>query len=110
MVPFEMVDDPECRACRAGEAIAVVNIHKLINGRSVFGGPDSTRARPLRIDTVVVDDAHAALVTTEARCAVRIPAAWDACGRLFEMFRGRPGPAKQRHGAGHRNGRSRGRA
>jgi hypothetical protein len=85
---IETTDDPESRAYLAGEAIAVVNIHKLINGRSVFGGPDSPRARPLKIGTVVVDDAHAALATTEAQCTVRIPAGWDAYDRLFEMFRG----------------------
>ncbi|HEV8274928.1 MAG TPA: hypothetical protein VGQ26_04425 [Streptosporangiaceae bacterium] len=70
------------------EAIAVVNIHKLINGKSVFGGPASTRARPLRIGTVVVDDAHAALATTDAQCTVRIPEGSGAYDKLFDMFRG----------------------
>jgi hypothetical protein len=41
----ETVDDPECSAYLRGEAIAVVNIHKLVNGKSVFGGPDSSRGR-----------------------------------------------------------------
>ena len=49
--------------------------------------PDSPRARPLKIGTVV-DDAHAALATTEAQCTVRVPAGWDAYEKLFEMFRG----------------------
>ncbi len=84
---IETVDDPECSAYLAGEAIAVVNVHKLINGKSVFGGPDSSRARPLKIGTVVVDDAHAALATTDAQCTVRIPAYSDAYDQLFEMFR-----------------------
>jgi replicative superfamily II helicase len=57
---IETVDDPECPAYLADEAIAVVNIHKLINGKSVFGGPDNYRPRPLKIGTVLVDDAHAA--------------------------------------------------
>jgi replicative superfamily II helicase len=83
---IETVDDPECSEYLAGEAIAVVNIHKLINGKSVFGGPDSPRARPLKIGTVVVDDAHAALATTDAQCTVRIPAVSEAYGQLFDMF------------------------
>jgi hypothetical protein len=83
---IETVDDPECPAYLSGEAIAVVNIHKLINGRSVFGGPDNHRPRPLKIGTVVVDDAHAALATTDAQCTVRIPAASDAYEQLFGMF------------------------
>ena len=67
--------------------IAVVNIHKLINGKSVFGGPASTRPRPLKIGTVVVDDAHAALATTDAQCTVRLPADHDAYDKLLAMFR-----------------------
>jgi hypothetical protein len=85
---IDTVDDPESSAYLAGEAIAVVNIHKLINGKSVFGGPASTRARPLRIGTVVIDDAHAALATTDAQCTVRIPEDSGAYDRLFDMFRG----------------------
>jgi hypothetical protein len=83
---IETVDDPECSAYLAGEAIAVVNIHKLINGKSVFGGPASTRARPLKIGTVVIDDAHAALATTDAQCTVRIPEDQAAYDRLLEVF------------------------
>jgi hypothetical protein len=83
---IETVDDPESSAYLAGKAIAVVNIHKLINGKSVFGGPASTRPRPLKIGTVVVDDAHAALATTDAQCTVRIPADNDAYGQLLDMF------------------------
>ena len=85
---IETVDDPECSAYLAGEAIAVVNIHKLVNGKSVFGGPDSSRARPLKIGTVVIDDAHAALATTDAQCTVRIPADRGAYDTLLDMFQG----------------------
>lgn len=84
---IDTLDDPECSAYLRGEAIAVVNIHKLINGKSVFGGPASTRARPLKIGTVVVDDAHAALATTDAQCTVKIPADTAAYDKLFDMFR-----------------------
>jgi hypothetical protein len=83
---IDTVDDPECSAYLRGESIAVVNIHKLINGISVFGGPASTRARPLKIGTVVVDDAHAALATTDAQCTVRIPADTEAYDKLLDMF------------------------
>lgn len=82
------VDDPESSAYLSGEAIAVVNIHKLLNGKSVFGGPDSSRDRPLKIGTVVIDDAHAALSTTDAQCTVQIPSGTDAYGQLLDMFHG----------------------
>jgi len=84
---METVDDPESSAYLSGKAIAVVNIHKLINGKSVFGGPASTRARPLRIGTLVIDDAHAAVAKTDAQCTVRIPSESAAYRRLLEMFR-----------------------
>lgn len=84
----ETLDDPESSAYLAGEAIAVVNIHKLMNGKSVFGGPGSTRARPLKIGAVVIDDAHAAVATTDAQCTVRIPSGSVAYGKLLDMFRG----------------------
>jgi hypothetical protein len=84
---METVDDPESSAYLAGQAIGVVNIHKLINGMSVFGGPGSTRPRPLKIGTVVVDDAHAALATTDAQCTVRLPVGTVGYGKLLDMFR-----------------------
>ena len=43
---IDVVDDIEATRYLAGQSIGVVNVHKLINGRSVFGGPGSGRRRP----------------------------------------------------------------
>ena len=81
------VDDPESIKYLSGDAIAVINIHKLVNGRSVFGGPGSGRTNPLPIGTVVIDDAHAALATTESQSTIVIPREHGVYERLLHMFR-----------------------
>lgn len=82
------VDDPDSARYLGGEAIGVINIHKLVNGRSVFGGPASSRATALPIGSVVVDDAHAALATVESQATIVLSADRGEYGRLREMFRG----------------------
>lgn len=84
---IEVTDDPESARYLAGEAIGVVNIHKLMNGLSVFGGPGSTRIRPLPIGAVVVDDAHAALATVERQSMLSIPNTHPAFGEILDRFR-----------------------
>lgn len=82
-----VVDDVESRPYLSGDAIGVVNVHKLINGRSVFGGPGSGRPVPVPIGSIVIDDAHAALATAETQTTIVLPAGHVARDRLFEMFR-----------------------
>ena len=84
---IEVTDDPESARYLAGEAIGVVNIHKLMNGLSVFGGPGSARARPLPIGAVVVDDAHAALATVEQQSMLSIPSSHPAFSEVLDRFR-----------------------
>jgi hypothetical protein len=83
-----VVDDPESTRYSSGKAIAIVNIHKLVNGRSVFGGPGSSRPSPLPIGTVVMDDAHAALATVESQSTIVLPSTHRLYHGLLDMFRG----------------------
>ncbi|MFI7643317.1 DEAD/DEAH box helicase [Nonomuraea sp. NPDC049400] len=64
-------------AFRAGRAILVTTFQKLVNGQSVFGVVGDARDK-LQLGIVVVDDAHAALATTEAQFRLSIPAEHDA--------------------------------
>lgn len=80
------VDNPQSSKYISGDAIAVINIHKLFNGRSVFGGPGSTRSVPLPIGTIVVDDAHAALATAESQSTLVIPRENPLFDRLLATF------------------------
>ena len=84
---IDVVDDIEATRYLAGQSIGVVNVHKLINGRSVFGGPGSGRGVPVPIGSIVIDDAHAALATAEAQTTIILPSGHPARDRLFEIFR-----------------------
>lgn len=68
-----------------GEAILVTTLHKMINGRSVFGV--SGTGRPVTpVGTVVVDDAHSALSIAEGQFKVHVPANSDAYSKLLQLF------------------------
>lgn len=81
------VDDPESHTYLSGQAIAVVNIHKLINGMSVFGGPGSRRATHVPIGSVVIDDAHAAMETTEDQATITVESSHPAYDEILDLFR-----------------------
>ncbi|MGH2655694.1 MAG: DEAD/DEAH box helicase [Actinomycetota bacterium] len=79
------VVDPEAVRYLSGESIGVVNIHKLVNGRSVFGGPQG-RPIPLPIGSVVIDDVHAAIATIEEQTTVEMPSSHPVYSTLLERF------------------------
>ncbi|WP_200215620.1 DEAD/DEAH box helicase [Micromonospora coerulea] len=78
-------DDPDDPAFRAQQAILVTTFQKLINGQSVFGVVGSWRAA-IDLGLVVVDDAHAALATTESQFRLTVPAVHKSYLKLVNMF------------------------
>jgi len=55
-------DDPRDSEFEGGKRIAVTTVHRLFNGRSIFGvGAEGVK---LRIGSVVVDDVHACVATS----------------------------------------------
>lgn len=78
------VTDPDQRRYLTGEAIAVVNADKLVNGRSVFSARRPTRA-PAPIGAVVVDDAHAAIAITRKDLAIELPREHPAFDALLDL-------------------------
>lgn len=80
----EQPDDPLFLSERA---ILVTTFQKLINGQSVFGVAGGYRT-PIDLGVVVVDDAHAALATTEGQFRLTIPADHPAFTDLFDLFAG----------------------
>ena len=56
---IEVTPEPRDAAYAAGEKVCVVNVHKLFNGRSVFG----VGVGEIEIGTVLIDDTHACLST-----------------------------------------------
>lgn len=67
-----------------GDAILVINVWKLVNGRSVFGV--GTAGAKIRIGSVVIDDAHACLSTVADQFRVRVSSTHPAYKELLELF------------------------
>ena len=78
--------DPKSSSYRSGKAIGIVNIHRLVNGKSIFGGPGSLQTDPIPIGALVVDDAHACLATIREQTTLRIDRDHEAFPLLFETF------------------------
>jgi len=77
-------DDHKDAAFLAGDSILVINIWKLVNGKSVFGvGPGGAK---IRIGSIVVDDAHACLVTVADQFRIRLAASHPAYAALLKLF------------------------
>lgn len=80
-------DDPDSAPYLSGDAIGIVNVFKLMNGLSVFGGPASPRVEPVPIGSLVIDDAHACVRTVVDQSTVRIPWDHEAYDEFLELFR-----------------------
>jgi len=80
------VGDPDNPRYLAGDAIAVVNASKLVNGKTVFSANRPSRP-PVPIGSVVIDDAHAAIATTREQLSVSVPAEHPAYGEMLELFK-----------------------
>jgi len=93
-----VTDDPRDNSFRAGEAILVCTFEKVVNGRSTFGLAGSPYAT--RIGTVVVDDAHAALIAARKQFTITVPAGHPAHDAAVSVF----GPELKRQSP--RNGRA----
>jgi len=78
--------DARDTAFRSSQAILITTFDKVINGRSAFGvaGYKDT----VRLGTVIVDDAHAALAAARNQFTVTIPATHPAYEQLLARFAG----------------------
>jgi len=78
-------DDPRSPAVARGRSILVTNIHKIFNGRSVFGV--SPGPALLEIGSVVLDDAHACLESLEGQFRLSVASNHDVYRKLWELLR-----------------------
>lgn len=83
---FATTDDPFEPEFHAQRSILVTTFQKLVNGRSVFGVVGDDRGEPIDLGVVIVDDAHAALATTEGQFRLSIPASHGAYAKLVDLF------------------------
>jgi hypothetical protein len=56
--------DPEAGKFISGDAICVTTMRTLVNGRTRFGLAGPSGRQPIRVSSIVIDDAHAALALT----------------------------------------------
>lgn len=80
------VDNPDAIKFVTGEAICITTIRKLVNGRSRFGLANAVGRQPVKVGSIVVDDAHAALLLTEESTQIRIPRSHTCYMKLLELF------------------------
>ncbi|UGT61407.1 helicase C-terminal domain-containing protein [Nocardia asteroides] len=81
-----VVDDPEASKFASGEAICVTTMATLLNGRTRFGLRGSGTRAVMRVNSIVVDDAHAALAAAEEKTRFILPANHPAFEKLLELF------------------------
>lgn len=84
MLGIDTTLDPEHPDYLRKRAILVINIFKLINGRSVFGLRKNNDN--LVIGSIVIDDVHAALSVTERQFQIKIPRQNELYFRLLNIF------------------------
>ncbi|MCY3820154.1 MAG: DEAD/DEAH box helicase [Gammaproteobacteria bacterium] len=71
--------EPRDAAYAAGEKVCVVNVHKLFNGKSVFG----VGVGQIEIGTVLIDDAHACLSTITQQFTLNLRNTHEAYSKIL---------------------------
>jgi hypothetical protein len=82
---IEVTEDAKSHRFISGKAILVANIHKLVNGKSVFGVGDE--GEKISLSSLVIDDAHACIETIETQFTINIPAESEVYPTLMDIFR-----------------------
>ena len=83
---LETSTDPRCTRYQSGKSILVINIYKLVNGKSVFGVDDE--GVKIRIGSILIDDAHACLDTVDQQFTINIPKSSALYEKLLNIFSG----------------------
>lgn len=65
------------------KGILVINIHKLVNGKSIFGMRQSGN---IQIGSIIIDDVHACLDTIEQQYTVNIPASHQLYNKIISKI------------------------
>lgn len=66
------------------QAILVTNIHKLVNGRSIFGL--RSNGGNVHIGSIIIDDVHACMNVIEQQYAIRIDASSPVYSQIVQVF------------------------
>lgn len=77
----EDTHDPRFLSCKA---ILVINIYKLVNGKSVFGVGDE--GIKIKIGSIMIDDAHACIDTVEDQFMITLDSGSSAYQEIYKCF------------------------
>lgn len=81
---IEITSDPQDPSFRSGDRILVTTVHRLFNGKSVFGV--STDGVKIPLGVVVIDDAHACIETITEQFRISLPNTHSAYKKIFNIF------------------------
>ena len=81
-----IVTGPDNGRFLSGEAICVTSTLHLLNGKSRFGLATPSGRPPVRVGSIVIDDAHAAVATMEDSARLTIPVSHAMFQALLELF------------------------
>jgi hypothetical protein len=83
---IDYTQDPRTPAFLRGRSILLANIHKLVNGKSVFGVAEE--GVKIEIGSLVIDDALACLSAAEEQFRLTLSADHDVYAKLLALFKG----------------------
>ena len=75
-------DDPFSGDFQSGEEILVTTVHRLFNGRSIFGVGGEVK---IRIGSIVIDDAHACINAINQQFRIELPHDHTAYMEIFRI-------------------------
>ena len=84
-IGIEVTEDTDSARFLSGKAILIVNIYKLVNGKSVFGVGDE--GRKISIGSIIIDDAHACLDTVEDEFMLTIDSQQLAYKEIYNLLK-----------------------
>lgn len=80
---IEVTDDPHDADFQSGDRILVTTIHRLFNGKSIFGvGAEGVK---IKLGTVVIDDAHACIATVTEQFRIELPNTHAAYQEILKL-------------------------
>lgn len=82
---IEVTEDVNSPRFLSGRDILVINIYKLVNGKSVFGVGDE--GIKIGIGSIIIDDAHACLDTVEEQFMLTIDSKETAYKEIYQCFK-----------------------
>jgi hypothetical protein len=81
-----VVTEPEAGKFLSGDAICVTTTRTLVNGKTRFGLAGPGGRQPVKVRSIVVDDAHAALALVEESTRLQIPSTHAVHTALLDLF------------------------